>query len=123
MKSKDELDMALNGFAIYNPHFGTKGDGGFDDRHRACVEFLNDPILQNPGLFELAILNKRNYESEFCASLAPIFIPEMEEDDEADNITDLYEEEDVVEPMDTSSSDEEDDEETECDELGSYGYD
>lgn len=120
MKSKDELDMALNGFAIYNPHFGTKGEGGFDDRHRAFVEFLNDPILQNPGLFELAILNKRNYESEFCASLAPIFIPEME-DEEVDNITDLYEEEDVVEPMDTSSSDEEEDEE--CDELGSYGYD
>ena len=119
MKSKDELDMALNGFAIYNPHFGTKGEGGFDDRHRAFVEFLNDPILQNPGLFELAILNKRNYESEFCASLAPIFIPEMEE--EVDNITDLYEEEDAAEPMDMSSSDEE--EEEECDELGSYGYD
>jgi hypothetical protein len=52
----------------------------------------------------------------------PIFIPEMEE--EVDNITDLYEEEDAAEPMDTSSSDEEeDDEETECDELGSYGYD
>ena len=111
--------MALNGFAIYNPHFGTKGEGGFDDRHRGFVEFLHEPILQNPGLFELAILNKRNYESEFCVSLEPIFIPEMEEE-EVDNIPDLYEEEDVVEPMDTSSDEEEG---TECDELGSYGYD
>ena len=42
------------------------------------------------------------------------------EEEEVDNIPDLYEEEDVVEPMDTSSDEEEG---TECDELGSYGYD
>jgi len=100
LRSKMEIDNALKSFAIYNPHFGTKGEGGFDDRHLSFVEFLNGPLTHNPTLYELAIENKTNYNSRFCVSLLPIFIPKMEED--SDDLDDEEQEEREYDDSDDS---------------------
>lgn len=114
LQSKDELDLAIRGFSLYNPHFGSKGDGGFDDRHLEFAVFLSTPLLKNPEQFELAIQNKRNYESPWCVSLMPIFVSYMEEDGCEESEYDCYVDDE---------SEEEEEEEDEDDELGSYGYD
>lgn len=101
-RCKTEIDIALKNFAIYNPHFGTKGEGGFDDRHLSFVEFLNGPLTHNPVLCELAIQNRTNYGSRFCVSLPPIFIPMMEEDSD-----DSDEEQEEREYDDSDDSEEE----------------
>ena len=101
-RCKTEIDIALKNFAIYNPYFGTKGEGGFDDRHLSFVEFLNGPLTHNPVLCELAIQNRTNYGSRFCVSLPPIFIPMMEEDSD-----DSDEEQEEREYDDSDDSEEE----------------
>ena len=113
LQSKDELDLAIRGFSLYNPHFGSKGDGGFDDRHLEFTVFLSSPLLKNREQLELAIQNKRNYESPWCVSLMPIFVSNMEEDGCEESECDCYDDDES----------EEEEEEDEDDELGSYGYD
>ena len=115
VQSRDELNTALRSFTLYNPHFGTKGEGGFDDRHLSFTEFLYGPIskiLACPAMYELAMTNKRNYDSTFCVGLAPIFVEEDDDEDE-DEDDDNNE---VEDDDDESGSDGESD-------LASYGFD
>jgi len=107
-RSKDELDIALRAFSIYNPHFGTKGEGGFDDRHLSFSEFLSTPFVDDPDIFQLAMRHREDFDSPHNMSLRPLFVPET--DDEACDCEETY-------------IDEEDEESDEDDELGSYGYD
>lgn len=62
-------------------------------------------------MYELAMTNKRNYDSTFCVGLAPIFVEEDE-----DTGSDGDENDDEVEDDDESGSDGESD-------LASYGFD
>ena len=108
-RSKDELDIALRAFSIYNPHFGTKGEGGFDDRHLSFNEFLNTPFVEDEDVFRLAMTHREDYDSPHNMSLRPLFVPETDDEEDYD-CDETY----IGGEGDSDGSD---------DELGSYGYD